>query len=80
MRKGLLMFSEENLQEEYLILPTGLKVPLNLNILSIVSMYEVEDSDKLFPFCRMMTESSYVGKLKEIGERFHLPKIKERHA
>jgi hypothetical protein len=72
--------TKENLQEEYLILPTGLKVPLNLNILSIVSMYEVEDSDKLFPFCRMMTESSYVSKLKEIGERFHLPKIKERHA
>jgi hypothetical protein len=72
--------TREVLKGDYLELPTGLNVPLNLNIRSILSMYEVEDRSELFPFCKTMTELSYAGKLKEIAMRFHLPKIRERHA
>jgi hypothetical protein len=66
--------------EEYLTLPTGLKVILNLNIQSAISMYDVENCDMLFPFLKYIGEAAYTNKLKEIGERFHIPSLKSHHS
>jgi transcription antitermination factor NusG len=64
---------------EYLTLPTGLKITLNLNIQAIITMYDVEDSDMLFPFLNNMSEVAYAANLKEIGERSNLAKLKDHH-
>jgi hypothetical protein len=66
--------------EEYLTLPTGLKVTLNLNIQAIISMYSVEESDMLFPFLNNMSEAAYAANLKEIGELLHLARLKDHHS
>ncbi len=72
--------SKSSVGQEYLMLPTGLKVVANLNIQAVISMYDIEGCEVLFPFCRQMSESTYVNKLREIGERLHMPRIKEHHA
>jgi hypothetical protein len=66
--------------ERYLTLPSGIKVTLNLNIQALISKYDVTDVDALFPFCKSTNEAAYVGKLREIGVRLHLPHLKDHHA
>lgn len=66
--------------KKYITLPAGLKVSLNLNIQSIISMYDVEGCEALFPFCITLSELRYADKLREIGERFHLSRLKDHHA
>jgi hypothetical protein len=72
--------TRNNLQKDHLLLPSGLQVPLNANIQTIISEYETEGCRELLPFCRTMTEAAYVGRLKVIGEILHVPKLRERHA
>ncbi len=68
------------LGETYLTLPTGLKVALNLNIRSIISKYDIENCDMLFPFLNNLTEAVYADKLKEISERLRIARLKDRHS
>jgi hypothetical protein len=70
----------ESVGSEYLTLPTGVKIILNLNIQALLSKYALDDCRELFPFAQGMTESAYMDKLKEIGERFRLPRIKDHHS
>jgi hypothetical protein len=72
--------TKDDLHDGYLWLPTGVRIVLNANIQNIITEYESEKSNMLFPFCRTMTEAAYVGRLKVIAEQLHVSKIKERHA
>jgi transcription antitermination factor NusG len=64
----------------YLTLPTGLKVVMTLNIQSVIAMYDVRNCDILFPFCSHMSEVAYTDRLKEIGERFRMTRLKDHHS
>jgi hypothetical protein len=72
--------TKSEMGDEYLTLPTGLKVTLNQNIEATIAMYDVEESRMLFPFLNNMSEVVYAANLKEIGERFHLAKLKDHHS
>jgi transcription antitermination factor NusG len=72
--------TKTDIEGEYLTLPTGLRVALNVNIQSVISMYGVADCDEVFPFCRYASEVAYTDKLKEIGERLRMPRIKDHHS
>jgi hypothetical protein len=74
------LLTKFSLDEKYLTLPTGLKVILSLNIQAAISMYNVENSDMLFPFLSSMSEANYAANLKEIGERFRLIRLKGHHS
>lgn len=72
--------TKASVQNDYLTLPTGLKVLLSMNHRAIMGMYDIEECDELFPFCKYMSEAAYTENLKEIGERFHMPRIKDHHS
>jgi hypothetical protein len=72
--------TKDSVGKEHLRLPDGLKIVLNPNIHSMVAMYDVENCNSLFPFCLHMTELAYMDKLKEIGERLGMPRIKDHHS
>lgn len=70
----------EMLDGSYLTLPSDKKVRLNINIESIVDTYASDTDNRLFPFLSQMNEARYSELLKEIAERYRMPRLKERHA
>jgi hypothetical protein len=78
--KAASFLTKADIQDGYICLESGKKIVVNLNLQAIISMYDVEGCPELFPFCRSMSEPGYTERLKEIGERFRIPRIKDHHS
>jgi hypothetical protein len=64
----------------YLTLPSGLKIKINGNIQTLITLYDREECNELFPICKQWSEALYADKLKTIGAMLRMSRIKDRHA